>query len=292
MNGISICMKPYINEEDYKIIDRLKNICVEKEDMYLKLELDFKFGISEVNKGSSSDFANEFFYYKEKELIGYLGIFNFGEEKAELTGMVHPEFRRKGIFKRLYDLAISECKRRNFKEFLLVCDNKSVSGLEFIKAVGAEYSFSEYEMKFSGSYNCRDSQNIALRKALNSDSKDIARLNEICFGVTNDILIKPEEEEKRQSITNMIELEGKIIGKIKVNTDEGFISAFGIFPEYRGKGYGREALNAALKILKDNNIYKVGLAVAANNKNALHLYKSCGFVEQSVMDYFEVTLNN
>jgi ribosomal protein S18 acetylase RimI-like enzyme len=288
LNGISICMKQYINEEDYKVIDRLKNICEKKEEMYLKLELDFKLGISETaNKDNNSDFVNEFLYYKEEELIGYLGIFSFGGEEAELTGMVHPEFRRKGIFKRLYDLAASECKRRNFKRILLVCDNKSASGLEFIKAVGAAYSFSEYEMKFLGSYSHPDSQNITLRKALNSDAEEIARQNGVYFGVTSDILTMPEEEEKRQRITFMIELEGKVIGKIKVNTDEGYIGAFGILPEYRRKGYGREALNAALKILKDNNINKASLAVAASNKNALNLYKSCGFVEESVMDYFE-----
>jgi ribosomal protein S18 acetylase RimI-like enzyme len=99
----------------------------------------------------------------------------------------------------------------------------------------------------------------------------------------------PEEEEERGRITYMVESEAGIIGKIKVDFgDEGFISAFGILPEYRRKGYGRNALKEALNILNRNNIHMVGLEVAAQNINALGLYKSCGFEEQSVTDYYEV----
>jgi ribosomal protein S18 acetylase RimI-like enzyme len=144
-------------------------------------------------------------------------------------------------------------------------------------------------MKFDSNSGFEGQSGIILRKASNSDAGEIARQNCIYFDNAGKSLIMPEEEEERGRITYMVESESGIIGKIKVDFgDEGFISAFGILPEYRRKGYGRKALREALNILNRNNIHKVGLEVAAQNKNALELYKSCGFEELSVTDYYEV----
>lgn len=289
MSDEFICLKQYINDEDNWKLEELNGICIDKEEISLKLELDFKLNISPMHKDEPFQYVNEYLYYSGETLVGYIGICNFGGEAGELTGMVRPLYRRKGIFTRLYNLAKEECRRRGFKKILLVCDNKASSGQGFIRSTGAAYAFSEYEMKLTGNYTSEEGENIVLRKALNSDAKEIKRQNNIYFGDTSRTVIMPEDEEKRKRITYMIELDSKVIGKIRVNfsTDEGFISGFGILPEYRSKGYGREAIKATLHILNKNNIHNAALEVAAQNKNALNLYKSCGFVEQSVMDYYE-----
>lgn len=289
MSEDSICLKQYINEEDYKKLNELKDVCTANEDIFLKLELDFKINMSRTHAGESKECVNEFFYYSGDTLAGYLGICSFSGETGELTGMVHPQCRRKGIFTRLYNLALEECKRRSFKKILLVCDRRSSSGLEFIKAAGAPYSFSEYEMKMEGNYTPEPDGSIVLRKAVNSDADEIARQDCIYFGDTGRTVVLPEEEEKRNTFTYIIELNSAIYGKIRldINDGEGFICGFGILPGYREKGYGRQALKNALYILSKNNIHTVGLEVAAQNKNALSLYTSCGFKEESVTDYYE-----
>lgn len=289
MQEITICLKEYIDEEDFKKLQDLENLCKEKEEMYLKLELDFKLSAAQTCKEQKQKDINEFFCYCGKEVIGYIGICNFGGEAGELTGMIHPDYRRRGLFTRLYVLAKEECIRRGLKSVLLVCDHKALSGQKFIKAIGAKYSFSEYEMKLGNIDDLQEGKSLVLRKARNIDAEEIGRQNSIYFGVDGRTVILPEEEEVRGRITYMIELDTQVIGKIRVGLDEseGFISAFGILPEYRAKGYGREALRAALYIIKKNGIQKAALSVAANNKNALNLYKSCGFEEQSVMDYYE-----
>lgn len=290
MGDIIICLKQYINEEDCRKIEELKNACIAKEDMFLKLELEYKFNMSQANREESLAYVNEFLYYSGETLVGYLGICNFGGEAGELTGMVHPLFRKKGIFRRLYNLALEECKRRDFKKILLVCDNKSSSGLAFIKSAGAFYDFSEYEMKLHGNCKFVIGNGVVLRKAKNSDLAEIESQNRKYFGSVGGVTIMPEEEEKRNRITYMIELGEVIIGKIRIDfsDDEGFISGFGILPEYRGKGYGRQSLAAVLYILKEKGIDNIELEVSTENKNALNLYKSCGFVENSVTDYYEV----
>ncbi|MFC4304303.1 GNAT family N-acetyltransferase [Cohnella boryungensis] len=59
-------------------------------------------------------------------------------------------------------------------------------------------------------------------------------------------------------------------------------------PEYRGKGYGRATLLKAIDKLKEANAGDIMLQVAVENANALRLYQSCGFVETSTMDYYEL----
>jgi ribosomal protein S18 acetylase RimI-like enzyme len=282
-----ICLKKYISEEDYKKINELKNLCLDG-DINLKLELDYKLNIKR-NYERHLEYINEFLYYVDDALIGYLGICCFGGTTAELTGMVHPKWRKENIFNRLYNLALEECKRNNKGKMLLVCDNKSSSGLEFIKSVEADYSFSEYGMRLNNEA-IEEKSAINIRKALNSDGKEISRQNSIYFSSHGEQEVFPEEEEKHNSITYMIELQGKIIGKIRTDIENkaAFIYGFGILPDYRGHGYGKEALKATLAMLRTHDITNVGLEVATENSKALNLYKSCGFVEENVMDYYTV----
>jgi ribosomal protein S18 acetylase RimI-like enzyme len=284
----SISLKQYISKKDYDQIEVLENLCSIHDNVNLKLELKYKLLQKKDYDESLSD-INEFFYYIDNTLVGYLGICSFGAGVAEINGTVHPNWRRLNIFKRLYSLAMEECRRRGFKSILLLTDEKSSSGKDFIKSADAKYSSSEYNMKLTGKHDEESCTSINLRKALNSDAKEISKQNKIFFGVEDVKIPEPEEEEKNNRTTYMIELNDQIIGKIKltIEKDTGYIGGFGILPEYRRKGYGKESMIAAINLLKDKGISDISLDVVTENSNALNLYKSCGFTEQSVMNYFE-----
>lgn len=59
-----------------------------------------------------------------------------------------------------------------------------------------------------------------------------------------------------------------------------------VHPSFRRKGHGRASLAKVLNKLKGENISKVELDVEI--KNALNLYKSCGFKEESIMNYYRM----
>lgn len=290
---ITMTMKLKLNVEDYKAIKSLEAICYERQKTNLKLELDFKMHLK--NK-----IISEFLYYDNEILVGYLGLCNFHDTSVEVSGMVHPEFRRKGIFKRLYLLAEEEWQKICPSEVLLLCDHTSLSGLAFINNIGAEYGSSEYKMCLKEKALMESTTNkIVLRMAKKEDANELYKQDSIYFG----LLEKEVDEKKLQkdideislqiddsAINYLAELSGKIIGKIRISiTDnEGFIYGFGVLPEYRGKGYGREILSSSLDILKKRQVDNVFLEVATENKKALGLYESCGFEEISVMDYYVV----
>ena len=80
----------------------------------------------------------------------------------------------------------------------------------------------------------------------------------------------------------------QLIGKVHLQLTNGLggIYGLGVLPEHRGKGLGRAILLEAIKTLKAASAVEIILQVATENATALSLYKSCGFREASVMDYF------
>jgi ribosomal protein S18 acetylase RimI-like enzyme len=286
-----IIIKQYLMEKEYKELKQLEEIIKVVDKVNLKLELDYKLELNNVSV-CGTERINEFLYYEDGVLVSYLGISCFGGNVAELNGMTHPKWRRKGKFKKLFELAKNECINRNFKKVLLLTDGISDSGKEFIKAVGGQYDFTEYGMELLKQTSLKNEITINLRKAEESDNLEIARQDFIYFSDKEDVenVEEIEEDKIRLENANIIELNNIIIGKIHIKYEDNlaFIFGFGILPELRGKGFGKAALKEALKIIKERNISNVGLDVAAKNKRALNLYKSCGFEEKSTMDYYKI----
>ncbi|MEG0772713.1 GNAT family N-acetyltransferase [Clostridium sp.] len=287
----SIKLKEKLGTNEYTEINNLQKICLEEDKTTLKLEIDYKLSrLQEEDKSISN--INEFLYYDKDMLIGYIGICEFGRGIMEVNGMVHPGYRRRGVFKRLFSLVKDEWHKRESKKMFLLSDNDSVTGLEFIKSTGASHAHSEYEMFLKNDEHQRlIAKNVVLRKATNEDGREIAWQNSIYFNMKfneADILM-PEEEEKCGSYIYMAEVNNKIIGKVHLEISDGVggIFGLGVLPEYRKKGYGREILVGAIEKLKEKGSKELMLQVEAKNSNALNLYKSCGFQETSTMNYYE-----
>lgn len=294
----TISMKFELNEEDYESIKKLEAICCDEQNTNLKLELDYKMSLR--RNCIKNKIMTEFLYYENEFLVGYLGLCNFHGTSVEVSGMVDPKFRRRGIFKKLYVLAVEEWQRMGASEVLVLCDHTSLSGLAFIEEIGAEYASSEYKMCVNQkTLQVKHALAVKLRLATSEDSAETSRQSSIYFGISEEEADNKQHERDKEKtslevddnfISYMAEVQGEIMGKIHISitNNEGFIYGFGVLPKFRGKGYGREILCSALDIFKRKNVENIFLEVATENKNALELYESCGFEEISVMDYYIV----
>lgn len=295
-----------LSRKDCDLIHMLEEQCVKNDQITLKLELDYKRSDAD-NKTVKTTLSNinEFLYFHGEELIGYMGICSFGgsSQPLEITGMVHPQYRRRGIFSKLSELVITECRRRNAGGILALCDRNSISGQKFLEQTEAVYNYSEFEMYLHDeSYKAMEKQppgGITFRKAVNADASQITRQDNLYFGGSpqegneedeNTDILLPDEEEKRGMTIYIAEMDDRIIGKVNLQISDsgtGGIYGLGVLPENRGKGFGRAILVNAIEKLKELKASEIMLQVAAENAAALSLYKSCGFRETSVMDYFE-----
>nr|WP_312576093.1 GNAT family N-acetyltransferase [Sedimentibacter sp.] len=283
-----IKLKEYIGEKEYEDIYALKEICTKIDNTALKLELDFK--INKTKKESTENF-NEFMFYDNNILIGYIGICDFGGQTLELNGMVHPDYRRNGVFTKIFSLVKDELNKRNEKNVLLLSDSDSIAGINFIKKTGGIYEHSEYEMFLKKDFvQEKISGYVELKNATIDDAKEIAYQNSIYFDIEYNGEVFSMPEERELSFIYMAVINNIVIGKVHVEINKGMggIYGLGVLPEYRSKGYGRQILLMAIEKLKEQNSKEIMLQVEIKNKNALNLYKSCGFEEISVMDYYEL----
>lgn len=286
------------------MITDLQSRSMQNDGNALKLELDYKLNDAlNTTEAAGIPDANEFMYFDGSELIGYIGICGFGggSMPLEITGMVDPEYRRQGIFSKLHEQVANECRRRNAGGVLLLCDQKSFAGRQFLEKIGAIYKYSEFEMYLRDVHEEMAGElprKIELRKASNKDAGEVARQNAIYFedraeqegkDVPDGILLMPQEEEKRGMTIYLAEEAGKIIGKVhlQISNGTGAIYGLGVLPEYRREGLGRAILLKAIETLQTADVEQIMLQVAADNAKALHLYTSCGFEETSVMDYYD-----
>lgn len=271
-----------LSEEIRTQIRELDSICSEKEPLCMKLNWD-------MLETRPADEVNDLLWYEDGHLIGFLGLYGFGQHpvEIELTGMVHPDYRRKGIFTKLFEEAVALCRVRCDGRLLLVAERQSVSGAGFAKAAGLTYDFSEYRMICNAYTPQKASHGFALRPAEAGDTLFLERLDEICFGRTY-----PGGYDRELEYVCIAVLNGSDIGKIGLNyeDDMGYVFGVCILPEFRGRGFGRAMLDGVLKKHFAARSTPVILEVAVKNDNALTLYKSCGFNELTIYDYFELKL--
>ena len=87
-------------------------------------------------------------------------------------------------------------------------------------------------------------------------------------------------------------LDNQPIGSLGVvsSGDRVWIVALGVLPEYRRSGYGRQMLTRIVQMLLEESHREVLIEVVTDNRNALTLYRTCGFKEQAEYGYYAVRL--
>jgi len=279
-----------LSAEQLDQIRELEQICNRHDGIKLKLVW------SMLEKWSPQE-ANDWLFYEEGRLVGFLGLYAHSMAEVEINGMVHPDFRRRGVFSELVKWADAEIARRGYGKRLFLNQRPSEAGESFLKALGATYSFSEYWMELDKgarssipSTGSRD-VSFAILKADNAHFETIVELDKRGFDM--------DEEDARNHVNNALKDEGTTIlvavvdgvpvGKLdyQLYDGTGFIYGFCMLPESRGRGYGRRLLEGTVqRIRSEEPGYKVVLEVATDNERALSLYESCGFRTNNVNDYY------
>src|SRR4051794_25312022 len=85
-------------------IRALAEACQQAEELDLRL-------VWSALEQRSNDTPSDLLYYADGQLVGFLTLEGIGDDEAEATGMVHPAYRRRGIFRELIATALAECQR-------------------------------------------------------------------------------------------------------------------------------------------------------------------------------------
>jgi ribosomal protein S18 acetylase RimI-like enzyme len=222
-------------------------------------------------------------------LLGFLGIYSFGWPTLELTGMVDPQQRRRGIGRSLVEAALPLCRARGCERLLLVVPRVSLPGRELAASLGATHDHSEHALTLSKRpADGAGDPALHLREATTADVPTLSRLFLDGFGQAHAGGDRPLVD--RRTTTLMIDRGDETIGTLAVTRDGacGRVYGFVVASEWRGRGVGREALQRACREQFDAGMDKVELEVEVANDRALGLYTSVGFEPVATEDYYEL----
>lgn len=176
--------KQILSEQEQQEIRELADVCNLLDGIQLKLNW-----VSLQTR--SEEETNDFLVYNDAgDLIGYLGMYVFCSSEAEISGMVHPRYRRQGIFRKLVDAALAECRLRDIPKVLFICHHASASGKAFLMEAGTTYKMSEHWMRC----DCVDALEverssvlaIEIRAAHVEDTEVLVFLNKAGFDMTEE----------------------------------------------------------------------------------------------------------
>lgn len=271
----------------------LQHIVEQHDHLSLKLNWDML--------EARDDNENSFYHLHEGQLVGFLALYPFGD-KVEVCGMVHPDYRRQGIFTRLIKESITMNLERQYKEILLNTPAKSSSGVAFLQQVPCKLDFTEYQMKYfplqktDGAAPSVDHLQQSIKVEPYQPERHqhfFTQLDVDGFGESHETASKYYEElsliDKSQYF--VITKDHQPVGKIRISPDsenEMWLYGFVVASEMRGQGIGRTVLKHIVERQSKLGL-DVWLEVALTNDHARHLYESIGFRAQHEQSYYKWT---
>ncbi|HEX3269261.1 MAG TPA: GNAT family N-acetyltransferase [Ktedonobacterales bacterium] len=274
-----------LDEDQRRETLALAETCNQLEGLTLKLN---------VSRDAEGMPANKWLYYDQGALVGYAAL-DGGPPEAELCGMVAPSHRRKGIGRALLDAVTDACRHATVYRLLLICEDASTSGREFVQAIDAAHSFSELHMEMDAPPAAEQSQSdVLVREATSQDYDALADVLVSAFGGSYDHTRARIEAEAGEGDGRYLvgEVDGQLVGGLKLYEHDGRagIYAFGVSQEERGKGYGRAILQQTIEIARADGFPRIYLEVDDDNTVARRLYESSGFQTTTTYGYYVVPL--
>ncbi|MNI00107.1 ribosomal-protein-alanine N-acetyltransferase [compost metagenome] len=238
------------------------------------------------------DDGTHLYEVKDGTMVAFLGRYFFGG-KLEICGMVHPNYRRQGIFTRLLHNGLDDTTLTTISEILLNAPANSLSAKPFLDTISCRYEMSEYQMKYHSESDQLTIVNpdVSLRQASEEDTELLIQLDSDGFEMT---YADSKEFYDDMSLTQLCQneiilLHDQPVGKIRVTRihGESWIYGFVVSSSYRGQRIGSSVLRKIIDREVAAGFEHLGLEVALTNPDAMKLYTTAGFQVTSSQDYYK-----
>jgi mycothiol synthase len=237
--------------------------------------------------------TSDFLFYADGQIVGFVPIFTFNSTETEISGVVDPSYRRRGIATRLVQVARAEARWRGSRYLLFMVERSSASGKGFVSDLGATLQHAEYAMTLTAPAPVQMRHPaLVLRRAQDADAPAMTAILAAAF--------KDDLEDPATFVRAMAghphhhwyvaALDGTVIGLLnaQMHDDSTGIYGFAVAPDRQGQGFGRQMLGQTVADLRAAGQQHITLEVDTDNEHALALYTACGFTQTTVYDYYRL----
>ena len=237
--------------------------------------------------------------YQAGELIGLLIWYTSDGIVANINGMVHPDYRRQGVFSRLLHRVKKEIQIQGLQTICYRVLSDSLSGRGYVQYLGATFSRSEYSMTLipkiqnANTHDSDDSEgsDLYIRLEQTEDFEFLVSCLSLAFGDpeswTREYIARTNEPTRK---TYIVWKNNRSVGLIRINfinQSTAIIHDFCVLPAHQGKGIGLEILSKTVSFLLDElRMAYIKLGVVTENTRALNLYHKAGFEVTCEYQYY------
>lgn len=237
-------------------------------------------------------------------ILGFASVFAPESETAELSALVRPSARRRGIFTGLFAAARGELAAFGYRDLLLVRDAASAAGGALIAGWGsrrgAAIDHREFAMLLGEAGRAprapAGDPGVSLFRAEQADLPALAAMAASEFGGSAEESLRFLEataaNPERSLLAARASPGGPVLGMVSVHVDgeRASINALVVDPAARRRGLGSRLLDEAAALALGKGAREVGLEVDALNRGALGIYLRRGFEVVSEVEYWRMPL--
>ncbi|MFX3672965.1 MAG: GNAT family N-acetyltransferase [Paenisporosarcina sp.] len=256
-------------------------------------ELEDKFSYEQVlNLYAITDDATKGFAvlaYVGEELVGLISAIDMiGIHSYEWSGLVLPDFRRRGVGKALLKALSRNLEARGAESELAVAVKNAPHAKVFLDAERYEWNFSEATLQANAI------EEVAERKVevkpLSDEHESLTRILMDAFEDTEgevQTLMTFNQSDPRRHVF-VANKDGETVGTVTVveGEDTLWVTALATSPELQGQGIGSSILRFVLGEAGRRGVKTVMLDVEVDNDKALSLYEKVGFSPVMQVDYY------
>jgi ribosomal protein S18 acetylase RimI-like enzyme len=238
-------------------------------------------------------FPASLLYYEQQQLIGFLSAYFFYEDAVEISLLVDPSYRKKGIAKQLLTNILPLIQFQNY--FKLIFSTPSHLNNKWLLASGYRYLHSEYYMERADltpvlSYN----SGLTFKTATIENIPELCALDELCFPQRHgdsperfDHILDNRDYEVILACHNKT-----LIGKAHMRWQDAgaTLSDIAIHPKQQGKGLGTALIAYCINHALSEGKPLLNLDVETHNKRALNLYTRLGFAVHNACDFWSIDI--
>ncbi|MFL8969768.1 GNAT family N-acetyltransferase [Helcococcus kunzii] len=250
-------------------------------DIYLSNEYNF-----------DKDMPAFFLAYKQNQLVGFLSNYADEIDDAEISLIVHPNFRRRGIASELikiFEKEINYLKNIYFKtEYNFIKSNRGLLDkwnlkIDEDKDIILERDREKYEIEKNPLWE--------VKKASLQDVNAIAEFQSKSFDMPIDVSLRYAKEPivGENKDVYILKENGKVIASCSIDYsyNSNYLFGFATLEEKRGKGVGSYLIKNIINYLIDTNKESFQIMVKQDNFGARKLYERLGFNEVSTVMYLK-----